>query len=461
VSFDQTSEQYLKVNHLSHNVCLEKITLPWEKLGRVEVIKSWAEEMKLAIASNASLDDWRIIGHAVTIIHDNEDDCQKILQRVAFDIGLDYQFIDCFNVHKKLVLIEGFFDIKQPRLIYLGSGKWMGELEEDASEEAVAVQENLCALVRSFDPQFPVIFVISAYDLSDITEKFRSVGLFDRRFNVIKPSLEEMASNFIEMMGEPLCGQDIKEALGKVGKLLDLEFDDKRRQALIAMTLKRIAKKENRKIIFSDLVNLALKGIVEYDPYPERSHDVLKRTAIHEAGHALISILDSSGDNIPEYVGVIESCHYSGVVADSFDYHYSINGKRSYKDFRHRVRILLAGRAAEHFMLGIENISVISAKDDLKRAGEMSYEMFAHHGLPSKTDCFEDAIDNLSVFLDKNSQALLSKVEKITREFIKNQYRLVYGVLEENKEKLELIANRLLVQSVLNQQDLITILRTH
>lgn len=454
VYFDQKSEQFLKLNPSSLDATLDKDPLPWEKLGRIEVIKSWAEEIKLAIASNASLEDWKLIGHAVTIIHDNQDDCKNILHRVAHDIGFEFQFINRYSVNKSFISIKDSLDYKRPTLVYLEPGKWMEELDDDASDDAISVQENLCELVRSFDPQLPVIYAISANDLFDIAQKFRKVGLFDRRFNVIKPSLEEMASSFIEMIGDDLCGQNIKGSLGKVGKLLDLEFDDKRRQELIALTLKRIAKKENRNVNFSDLVNLALKGSAEYDPYPEKSFEVIKRIAIHEAGHALISVLDSSGKNIPEYVGVIESHQYSGVVADSIAYHYSINGKRSYMDFRHQVRILLAGRAAEHLVLGIENISVISAKDDLKRATEMSYDMFAHRGIPSEIDSFEGALSNLSVFIDKNSQAALSRIEEMTRQFLKDQYLIVYEMLKTNQETLDLISENLVKESVLNHEDI-------
>lgn len=451
---DHKSEQLLQpaLNSSKNNLTNKPVS--WDKLGRVEVIKSWAEEVKVALISNASIDDWHLVGHAVTIIHDSVDDCKEILKRVAFDNGFEFQFINRLAINKTFATIEGFVNYKQPTLVYLEPGKWMEELDYDASEESLSVQENLCELVRGFNPQCPVIYVLSVQDYSDLSVKFRNVGLFDRRFNVIKPSLEEMASNFIEMIGEDLCSCDIKDSLGKVGKLLDLEFDDKRRQGLIALTLKRIAKKESRKVNFADLVNLALKGSAEYDAYPEKTSEIINRIAIHEAGHALVSILDSSGKNVPEYVGVIESDQYSGVVADSFAYHYSINGKRSYSDFRHQVRILLAGRAAEHLVLGIENISVISAKDDLKRATEMSYDMFAHRGIASQIDSFEDAISNLSVFVDKKSQDGLRRVEDMTRQYLKDQYTMIYEMLDKNRKLLDVISMKLIEKSVLNQEDI-------
>lgn len=450
--FDQKSKQVLKSVLPSSKSHPNVQILPWEKLGRVGVIKSWCEEISKSFKFNAGIDEWNLVGVAVTIIHDDIDDCKNILQRVACDVGFTLQCVSSLNINKNYASIQDTGSYLKPTIVYLEPGKWLEELD-DPSDEFVTIQENICELVKSFKPACPVIYVLSIPDFTELSLKFRKVGLFDRRFNVVKPSLEEMAAEFIEMIGCNLCDQDITTNLGKVGKLLDLEFDDKRRQGLIALTLKRIGKKENRKINFSDLVNLALKGSAEYDAYPQKKPSILKQIAIHEAGHALISIVDSDGQNIPEYAGLIESNHYSGVVSDSFSYHYQLNGKRSYADVRHQVRILLAGRAAEHILLGIENISVASAKDDLKRATEISYDMFAHRGVAIRTDSFEDASSNLAVFIDKNSQSNLSRVESLTRQYLKDQYTIVYESLNKNRELLDLITENLLEKKMLNQED--------
>jgi hypothetical protein len=278
--------------------------------------------------------------------------------------------------------------------------------------------------------------------------------LFDRRFNIIRPTLEEIASNFIEMVGVGLCDQGLNEHLGKVGKLLEMEFSDRRRQELIALTLKRLAKKENRKICFSDLVDLSLKGSAESDAYPLRHQDVIQQIAIHEAGHATVAIIDSNGKNVPEYAGVVESHHYNGIVADSFAYHYSKNGKRTYADMKHQIRILLAGRVAEHLILGSENISIVAAKDDFERASDICYDMFSKRAISDDMETLDGVISNLFISPAKASTSEVFRIESKVRDYLETQYRIVYELLNTHRKLLDEITNRLVNDKILDQEDL-------
>jgi hypothetical protein len=64
----------------SEEYSLTKKIIPWEKLGRVGVIKNWSEEVKYALIADYDSNDWQLVGDAITIVHDNVDDCQEILQ---------------------------------------------------------------------------------------------------------------------------------------------------------------------------------------------------------------------------------------------------------------------------------------------------------------------------------------------------------------------------------------------
>lgn len=454
VHFDQKSEQFLQPILSLPNNNLSKNPLPWEKLGRVGVIKSWSEEIKSALIADYDSNDWQLVGHAITIVHDNVDDCQEILQRVAYDIGFDFRFIHEMSVKQIFSDAADLTPYENPTLIYMEPGKWLEEIEDDTTEDIINIQENICESVRRFNPKLPIIFVISTDDFSDLSVKFRRAGLFDRRFNIIRPTLEEIAANFIEMVGMHLCDYALNEQLGKVGKLLDMEFSDRRRQELIALTLKRLAKKENRKICFSDLVDLSLKGSAESDVYPLRHKEVIQQIAIHEAGHATVAIVDSQGKNIPEYAGVIESHQYNGIVADSFAYHYSKNGKRTYADVRHQIRILIAGRVAEHLVLGAEDTSIFSAKDDFERASDICYDMFAKRAISNDMESLDGAMSNLFINPAKASSSEVFRIESNVRAYLKKQYKIVYEILERHRNLLDEITNRLMSDRILDQEDI-------
>ena len=434
--------------------------ISWSKLGRVEVIKKWAEEVNLAVEKKLNLDDWGLVGHAITIIHDDVEDCRKILQRVAYDLNFKFTALDNATIFKKFSDESELDPADSSSLVYLEPGLWMKAVEDKPNNDLIAsTQNNICDLIKRFSPSKPVIYVTSTPELHKLSPKFREVGLFDRRFEIIKPTLEEIAEGFLEILGHEICADSLKSELGKVGKLLDSDFDDRRRKELVALTLKRIAKHKARKIEFADLLDISLQGSGEFDAYPVKSEETLKKIAIHEAGHAAIAIIDSNGENMPEFASIIESQTYNGIVAESVAYHYSKNNRKSYADVRHQIRISLAGRVAEHLVFGSENVRVSSAKSDLEKATNLCFDMFSEKGISDDMETFEGACSNLNVNLDpeRNSPNNLFRLETMTQNYLNKQYKIVYEMLVKNRKILDSIAEQLMKKRILNQQELINI----
>ena len=437
-----------------------KNPLPWSKLGHVEIVKNWSKEAIIALQQKSNLEDWALVGHAITIVHDDIEDCRNILQRVAHDLEFEFTYFDDLNILKNFAGESFSIECDTPTLVYLQPGTWMKNLEDEDSpvdEILSSTQENLCSLIENFNPEFPVIYATSTDDLAKLSPKFRKVGLFDRRFELIKPTLEEIAESFLELLGDDICGHSLKAHLGKVGKLLDLDFDDRRRKELVALTLKRIAKRNNRKVEFADLLDISLQGSGEFDNYPIQADPVLRQTAIHEAGHATVAIIDSEGENTPEFASIVESKAYNGVVADSLSYHYSKNNRKSYADVRHQIRVTLAGRVAEHLILGSENVRVSSAKSDLEKVTNICFDMFACRGISDDMESFDGACSNLSVELERNSPSNLFKLESMVQSYLNKQYKIVYDMLNKNKNVLDMIIEQLMKNKVLDQQDLANI----
>lgn len=450
------------IRTLKH-IDLETI-LPWSKLGQVDVIKQWSEEVNLAIKSQITLEDWALVGHAITIIHDDIDECYRILQRVALDLDFNLEVLDAAAIQQQFSEEKFSMSVDKPTLVYLKPNSWMSTIDENDVDNKCLnslLQTRICNLVKQFNPKKPIIFATSIANYNNFSKVFKHAGLFDRRFTVNKPSLDEIATNFIENVGLQICGDSLKNSLGKVGILLDLDFGDKRRQSLIALSLKRIANKEKRLVEFTDLVNLAMRGSGESDDYPTKSKDTLKQVAIHEAGHAAISIIDSKGANMPDYASIIESHNFAGIVSDSYEYHYAENTQKTYAGFRHQIRIFLGGRVAEHLVLGSENIVTGSATGDLKNATNLCFEMFAYRGIASEMEALECASSNLSSMLDPNSQSNLFRVETMVREYLQKQYVAVYEMLESNRSLFDEIVDEIMSNRILDQQDFIKIARLH
>jgi hypothetical protein len=425
----------------------------WEDLGRIQVIRSWAEEIKTNINRLAGLDDWRLTGVAVTIEHSDIEHCRDILARVAKDAGINFLVLTAKEVEQNFSEEVAELKLNAPALIYLEPGAWMNP-HEDKNSPIIEIQNKLCEAIRNFDENQPILYATSTYSLKDFAEEFRQVGLFDRRFKVIEPTLEELAQKFICEIGEEYCGTSLQDNLGKVGKLIDLDFDDKRHRQLIALTLKRTAIKENRKIEFNDLVTIAMFGSQEFDQFPEKRSQVSKQVAIHEAGHALVAMVDSDYANIPDYVTIIECSRFNGIVADSYEYHLLNDRALSYANLKHKIRVFLAGRAAEHFVLGSENVKIGSSNSDLSKATSQCFAMFMERGFSDDMESDDGASNNLSIDIDNPSQEYYSKIELMVNQYLKKQYQIVFKMIEDNKEIFEAIVEDLLSKKILSQGEL-------
>ena len=114
----------------------------------------------------------------------------------------------------------------------------------------------------------------------------------------------------------------------------------------------------------------------------------------------------------------------------------------------------LAGRVAEHLMLGSEHVRVSSAKDDLEKATNICFEMFATCGVSDDMESFNGASANLNIELERNSPSNLFKLETMVQQYLKKQYEIVYEMLNKNKNILDMIVDQLMKNKVLDQRDL-------
>ena len=135
------------------------------------------------------------------------------------------------------------------------------------------------------------------------------------------------------------------------------EFPRKRQRDIFFQAVKRLAWRTKRKVTYQDLVIFAAYGTSEADVSVDPPM-LRYRHAVHEAGHALLVHLDSREKLPPEYSSVIKRGNTLGIVVRRYEDHERISNDLSYCDIVHKIRVLLAGRAAEYLLLGANEISV-------------------------------------------------------------------------------------------------------
>ncbi|QWE07902.1 hypothetical protein [Polynucleobacter ibericus] len=427
----------------------------WQEFGHIEPIRNWSLELKKAISKGISNEEWAITGRAVMILQANDVFNHSLLTQIANESGMKLhtatseEFVNMVN-------FGSYSSESGANLIYIPQGEWSAASTSDncPSADIIKFRKELPSYLAGIDSKYPIAFITSGNAYSELDESLRQVGSFDRRFSIPKPSLTSRGQKFISLIGKDICNSSLKLHPGKVGKLLEINFDDGRRQELIALGMKRVHAKESRKLEFNDLVYFALHGSVETERLKHENISLLKRVAIHEAGHALVALIDSSGSNIPEYLTVMPFEDSAGLACDSYSYHHEIDGQQTFKSLRHKIRIQLAGRAAEEIFYGPENISAWGPRSDLVNATRNAKKLIAICGFSSNMECRESNTENLAVIDEDASPAEDAYVVKKVRQLLAQEYKVVRSIIEANQSLAIKIQKELLKKTVLSQAEL-------
>ena len=285
------------------------------------------------------------------------------------------------------------------------------------------------------------------------------VGTFDRRFAVPELPKSFLGEEFIEHLGPAISGESLTQSPAKLGKLISYYGDEGMRELAI-LAMRRLAKRRQRKVEFTDLVDCLIRDAVQSDNSPMDVPEVRAQVAYHEAGHALIAVKDSDGRNVPEYSTILEGRDFKGAVVDSYTYRCSLDAQRTYRDTLHKTRILLAGRAAEHLFAGVQNISTL-ATSDLTTATRVASKAFGRYGFAPNMIDAKTASSNLALVLGTPSPSEYEHLEALSRRFLAKEYETVLELLTADRALLDAIAKRLMRNSVMDQAELTELCNAH
>ncbi len=173
-------------------------------------------------------------------------------------------------------------------------------------------------------------------------------------------------------------------------------------------------------------------------------------TAVHEAGHAVITRLLPSQDPVHE-VSIIPRGMAGGYTMHIPTEDKAYETKLSMLD---SLKVLLGGRAAEHLKLG--DIST-GASNDIERATDIARKMIMRYGMSEKFGPIAYGASRDEVFLGKEwtqaknySEAVAAEIDNAVRDIINDAYEKTLALLKENDDKLENVTHALLKLEKLN-----------
>ncbi|HEU4581458.1 MAG TPA: ATP-dependent zinc metalloprotease FtsH [Polyangiaceae bacterium] len=178
-------------------------------------------------------------------------------------------------------------------------------------------------------------------------------------------------------------------------------------------------------------------------------------SAWHEAGHTLVGKLVEGNDSVHK-VSIIPRGAALGVTMflPTEDRH-TMTKRQSLA----RIAMALGGRAAEQIVF---NEVTSGASDDIKRATNLARAMICELGMSEKLGPLSYTENEGSVFLGREmgtrrenySEETARAIDRELREIIDTQYALAVRCLEENRDKLDRLAQALLERETLDSEEI-------
>ena len=459
---NEVEVQSCEIDVTQFNVSIQKFD--WLEFFEPDIFRNWTEELKNSLTRKEK-DLWSLTGKAVLIQSSGESEIFDLLQKVASEVKFNVARVPADQVASLLPNARQKFQKISPAIVMLDAGSWMSEKVElgiSSSSSDTQVCSIFAKDLKEFDCDFPVVFVVSVKSYDSVSKSLLKVDAFDRIFAHEPPSAEFLGNRFLKLFDSNLLDETIRNSVKKVGLLLQSEYESRSEQELLALRLKRLVNHESRTINFNDLTDFALRGLQEQNRLKPIKVDseVRRKTAYHEAGHACISIIASNGENVPDYASIVPSKNFEGVVFESLSYYDNLD-EITYKFLLLKTRIALAGRAAEELFFGGLNISS-GANSDLSSATRMCFRLFAYSGFHSKMDGHAISASNLAVLnLGEVDPLQYERVSKDVRNFLEDQYLYVMNTLKEKRAFVDAVAQRLLWDPVVDQQEMKTLSEQH
>ena len=335
-------------------------------------------------------------------------------------------------------------------------GRMRGAGVGGGSDEREQTLNQILSEMDGFQPNESVI-VMAATNRPDVLDSaLLRPGRFDRHVTIDRPTWQGRLSILkVHTRNKPLADDVNLETIAR--KMIGMTGADLRNlcneAALVATRLNKDS------IDRSDFEIAADRVLIGPKREEVLSQEDKRRTAYHEAGHALVTWLLPGSDR-PQKVSIIPRGQSLGVNLNAPDedrFHYGLD------HFKKQLVMIMGGRAADRLIYGQP---YAGAESDLKRATKLARTMVAHWGMSDKIGPMTFRVGEEHVFLGKeiqeardfseHSAAIIdAEIQNILREADETALKL----LSENRVLVEKIVEGLMTKEELLREEIDQILR--
>lgn len=297
------------------------------------------------------------------------------------------------------------------------------------------------------------IIMIAATNRPDILDPaLLRPGRFDRQIVVDPPDIKGRQEILkVHVKGKPISPE---VELGVIARRTP-GFTGADLSNLVNEAALMAARKNKNKIDMPEMEEAAERVIMG----PERRSRVIsdkekRLTAYHEGGHTLVGMLLDNTDPVHK-VTIIPRGRAGGYTLSlpKEDRYYATRS-----EMLDELKVLLGGRVAEALVL--KEISS-GASNDLQRATSLARQMICEYGMSPELGPMTFGHRQDQVFLGRDigrdkdySEEVAAKIDKEIRKFIDEAYQKTESLLNENMDKLHLIADALIERETLEGEEI-------
>lgn len=297
------------------------------------------------------------------------------------------------------------------------------------------------------------IIMIAATNRPDILDPaLLRQGRFDRQIVVDRPDIKGRQEILkVHVKGKPISPE---VELGVIARRTP-GFTGADLSNLVNEAALMAARKNKNKIDMPEMEEAAERVIMG----PERRSRVIsdkekRLTAYHEGGHTLVGMLLDNTDPVHK-VTIIPRGRAGGYTLSlpKEDRYYATRS-----EMLDELKVLLGGRVAEALVL--KEISS-GASNDLQRATSLARQMICEYGMSPELGPMTFGHRQDQVFLGRDigrdkdySEEVAAKIDKEIRKFIDEAYQKTESLLNENMDKLHLIADALIERETLEGEEI-------
>jgi cell division protease FtsH len=335
-------------------------------------------------------------------------------------------------------------------------GRMRGAGVGGGSDEREQTLNQILSEMDGFTPTETVI-VMAATNRPDVLDSaLLRPGRFDRHITIDRPTWQgRMAILKVHTRNKPLADDVNLEAIarGMIG-MTGADLRNLANEAALLAT--REGKSKLERIDFERAADRVLIGAKREEVL---SPDEKRRTAYHEAGHALVTWLVPEGEK-PMKVSIVPRGRTGGVnliAPDEDRYHHGMDY------FKAKLVMMMGGRAIERL---VYNQPYAGVEMDLKQATKLARYMVTHWGMSERLGPMSFRLGEEHIFLGKEiqeprdfSESTAATIDEEVQKLLREADEHAYELLKAHRDQVERLVEALMQKEELLREEIDEILK--